>query len=354
MKPSTLRKSGPAFESTTRGAALVAIAVALLFGPTVALADWPTAEDRPSRAEAPLPKSFGFESTKDSTTDPTGDTFGTGSPQLDITAFAANGANGNYVFNVTFSGAISAPDSGEANAVGGFIDIDADQDGNTGDVPWVDFLTGSTNSGLGNEFYVDLFSYSSIDGAVDVVDDVNETVVGRAPASFSASSFNVQVPAALLGDPSDAIDTAVVAGTFAEPTDIAPNTGSIMAQAPGAPPCPGAATSTSLQGGRFMVDVSWSAQPDYPNPRPACVSNLRTEDSGIFYFLDPNNLEFLIKVVDACDFNDHYWVYLAGTTDVDFTVTVTDTATDETRQYFNTQGHPADAITDSSAFATCP
>lgn len=107
-----------------------------------------------------------------------------------------------------------------------------------------------------------------------------------------------------------------------------------------------------LNNGRFKVTVDWSG-PGFPT-RPAFVSELGTPDSGLFYFLDPDNLEFLIKVLNGCGITNHFWVFFAATTDVGFTVTVTDTQTDVVKEYHNPQGQPADAVTDTSAFATCP
>ncbi len=122
--------------------------------------------------------------------------------------------------------------------------------------------------------------------------------------------------------------------------------------------CESAATCTPgltvacLNQERFRVSVEWSA-PGFP-ARPALVSELGTEDSGLFYFLNSDNLEFLIKVLNGCDITNHYWVFFAATTDVEFTVTVTDTLNGQTKQYGNPLGNPADAVTDTTAFATCP
>ena len=49
-----------------------------------------------------------------------------------------------------------------------------------------------------------------------------------------------------------------------------------------------------------------------------------------------------------------FWVFYAATTDVGFTVTVTDLLTGTSKTYANPLGQAADAVTDTSAFATCP
>jgi len=63
----------------------------------------------------------------------------------------------------------------------------------------------------------------------------------------------------------------------------------------------------------------------------------------------------LVKVLDACAtaFNS-YWVFAAATTNVEFTLTVTDTQAGKVKTYFNPLGTPAPPIQDTAAFATCP
>ncbi len=326
-----------------RGTALF-FSILLLAGASQAGATGWEAGPRPSRSEVPGPKILNFE--KGATTDPENDTFGSGPVQIDVTGFSAEAAGGNLVIGLTFAGAVSLPDSGEPNAVGGFIDIDADQDGLTGDGPWTDFLTGSNATGLGNEFYVDLFSYSAADGAVDVVDDPTEIVTGRAPVSFTSSSMTVQIPLSLLGGDDGAVNTAAVVGTAEEPTDKVPNAG-FLASGESTPP----GETIYLQNDRFTVTIDTK---DFVGvERPARLIT-QSEDSAVLYFFSQNNWEVLIKVLDGCGYNNRYWVFFAATTNVEFTVTVTDVETGEVKQYTNELGHSADAITDTDAFATCP
>lgn len=77
-----------------------------------------------------------------------------------------------------------------------------------------------------------------------------------------------------------------------------------------------------------------------------------TPDSGYFWFFDQTNIEVTVKVLDACAINDRFWVYAAAMTDLEGTLTVTDTVTGEKRVYYNPPG-PFMPITDTDAF-TCP
>ena len=79
-------------------------------------------------------------------------------------------------------------------------------------------------------------------------------------------------------------------------------------------------------------------------------------DTGEFFFFNPNNTEFLIKVLDNGSFGTfgNFWVFAAATTNVGYTLRVTDTVTGETKSYENSLGTPSPAVTDTQAFATCP
>ena len=79
-----------------------------------------------------------------------------------------------------------------------------------------------------------------------------------------------------------------------------------------------------------------------------------SDDSGSFYFFSPANKEVLIKVIDGCGFNQHFWVFAAAASNVEYTLTVTDTQTGQTRTYDNALGQASPAVTDTNAFATCP
>ena len=110
--------------------------------------------------------------------------------------------------------------------------------------------------------------------------------------------------------------------------------------------------SHCLNQGRFRIEVDWrDFQGNTGVGRSADIPG--SSDSGLFTFFDPDNLEMLIKVLDGCTLNDRFWVFFAATTNVGFEVRVTDTLTNTVKTYANELGQPANAITDTSAFATC-
>jgi hypothetical protein len=96
---------------------------------------------------------------------------------------------------------------------------------------------------------------------------------------------------------------------------------------------------------RFEVSVAWHTGSASGVGKPEAL----TDDSGYFWFFDPSNPELLVKVIDGTAVNGHFWVFLGGLSDVDYTVTVTDRGTDRVRTYTNPRGTVASRA-DTSAF----
>ncbi|MEM7351855.1 MAG: hypothetical protein AAF657_13740 [Acidobacteriota bacterium] len=127
--------------------------------------------------------------------------------------------------------------------------------------------------------------------------------------------------------------------------------GSVFEWTSSGPPCLPSSTNLCLNGSRFEAEVHWR---DFTGSTgTGFVVPLGSADSGLFWFFSDANWEMLIKVLDGCDINDHFWVFAAATTDVEYTLRVTDTGTGAVTEYSNPLGRAAPAITDTSAFATC-
>jgi|CXWL01.1.fsa_nt_gi hypothetical protein len=105
------------------------------------------------------------------------------------------------------------------------------------------------------------------------------------------------------------------------------------------------------QESRFRLTVSWRTEAGRTGS--GTVHPL-TEDTGAIWFFDDGNLELMVKILDACTLNQHFWVFVAGLTDVYVELTVTDSETGVIRTYANPQKHAFSPIQDTSAFATCP
>ena len=113
-------------------------------------------------------------------------------------------------------------------------------------------------------------------------------------------------------------------------------------------PCMASAETLCLHGDRFEVRVEWWTGDGETGP--AQVVGEATNDSGLFRFFDADNWEILVKVLDGCTVNRHYWVYGASTTNLGYVIRVTDTATVTVQEYRNDPGRSAAAITDAKAF----
>lgn len=77
---------------------------------------------------------------------------------------------------------------------------------------------------------------------------------------------------------------------------------------------------------RFRVRASYST-PDVPRGPATRLDTLGLGDSGsLFSFFDPDNPELLVKVVNGCWLNDHWWVFGSAATDLRYAVSVADLA----------------------------
>ncbi len=110
--------------------------------------------------------------------------------------------------------------------------------------------------------------------------------------------------------------------------------------------CAPSLTRMCLSEGRFSVEVQWrdytgtadSAQVVDPGPLGD------NDTSGMFWYFNPSNWEMLVKVLDACDTAGRILFLGAATTDVEYTLTVTDTESGVVWQHTNPLGNPSEAL----------
>lgn len=89
---------------------------------------------------------------------------------------------------------------------------------------------------------------------------------------------------------------------------------------------------------RFEVKVVWR---DYAGQTGSGFGQHLTGDTGYFWFFNPNNIELVIKVLDGRSINERFWIFFGALSDVEFTVTVRDTVSGESRSYSNPLGTQA-------------
>jgi hypothetical protein len=111
-------------------------------------------------------------------------------------------------------------------------------------------------------------------------------------------------------------------------------------------------TTLCLAGGRFQVETEWRTSGGAAGDG---TSIPLTGDTGAFWFFNAENVEILVKVLDACSSQfDSFWVFAAGLTNVEVRLTITDTETGSVKIYDNPLDRTFRPIQDTAAFATCP
>lgn len=211
----------------------------------------------------------------------------------------------------------------------GFVMVTVTRSGGTLGAVSVDVATGGGDATAGQDYTSTAMTLTFADGEsgsmsfnVPILDDSDEEGI----ESFGLALSNV-TGGAVLGTPSS---------TTVRITDNEA--------------CQESDTQLCLNGGRFRTSISWRDGAGNAGSGTVVTSS---DDSGLFWFFAAPNWEMMVKVLNGCRFTDHFWVFAAATTDVEYTLQVTDTLTGDTKEYFNPLGTSAAAITDTLAFATC-
>ncbi|MFY9825208.1 MAG: right-handed parallel beta-helix repeat-containing protein [Thermoanaerobaculia bacterium] len=147
---------------------------------------------------------------------------------------------------------------------------------------------------------------------------VGDTTAFPAPANGAAvapEAPDVAGELIDLGDPGDAGDLAVTAAATA---------------------CAAGPTALCLSASRFRVQLAWNDGRGHTGSGQAVALSA---DTGYFWFTSANNIEVIIKVLDARTFNNHFWVFYGALSNLEYTLTVTDTQTGSVKTYHNPQGH---------------
>jgi hypothetical protein len=108
-------------------------------------------------------------------------------------------------------------------------------------------------------------------------------------------------------------------------------------------PCTG---TLCLHGGRFDVEATRRISADSWGIAKAGPS---TGETGSLWFFTPYNLEIMVKVLDGCALNGHWWVFAAGLTNLEVDLTVKDNVTGHQKVYHRNAGPPFAPIQDTRA-----
>ncbi|MCY3963969.1 MAG: fibronectin type III domain-containing protein [Acidobacteria bacterium] len=92
-------------------------------------------------------------------------------------------------------------------------------------------------------------------------------------------------------------------------------------------PCRPGGQYLCLRDGRFELRADWSNPDlagDFGSGAAATVDV--SDESGLFWFFDPDNIELVAKVLDGSPLNGYFWMYFGALSDVEYWLTLRDTA----------------------------
>lgn len=157
--------------------------------------------------------------------DPPGDTFETdasaGLIAPDVVFLEVSATATLLRIALEFAAPVS-PDPARSDFLFGFMELDLDQDADTGLRPSLieQLRPQSGPRSLGVEREIHFFP----DGTVGVRDPIEGVIVGFLAAGYHGSRVTLDVPATMLGGDAR-VDLALIVGTIAEATDVVPNSG---------------------------------------------------------------------------------------------------------------------------------
>ena len=201
----------------------------------------------------------------------------------------------------------------------------------------VKVLDGSTINGY---FWVFSGALSSVEYTITVTDTSNNAVKtyhNDEPnfGSIADVSAFPATPATSAEHPASATTASVPHGSGAFQS---------TASTAAAEPCAAGPTTLCLNQGRFKVEVAYVGDPSGSGQAVPLTS-----DTGAFWFFQSSNLELMIKILDGRTINEHFWVFYGALSDVEYTITVTDTETGAVKTYHNDL-HTLASAADLAAF----
>lgn len=203
-----------------------------------------------------------------------------------------------------------------------------------------------------NAFTRDFFGYECSDLNVNVTSGSVYVGVSWNSASefryFLCTDESVSTPTATMYTSSNG------GNTWSSVSSTDPNTRALGIRANFGAGASGAcvqdADTLCLNNGRFKVEATYNTN---STSGVAQVVKL-TDETGYLWFFNANNVETVVKVLNACGVNNRYWVFAGGLTDQGVVLTVTDTVTQLSKTYTNPRGQVWVTITDTNALAVCP
>ena len=101
---------------------------------------------------------------------------------------------------------------------------------------------------------------------------------------------------------------------------------------------------------RFKLTVDYFHSGGQSGAGQASLGTPGLSQGGSFWFFGQNSPEILVKVLNGCAVNGHFWVFATAGTNVGFDIHVLDTVTSNTKTYSNADNVAAVPVQDTSAF----
>jgi plastocyanin len=108
---------------------------------------------------------------------------------------------------------------------------------------------------------------------------------------------------------------------------------------------------------RFEVEATFQTTQNggsSGNGQAIPLTTVGVTHGGLFWFFSADNPELLVKVLNACSFSGHIWIFASAGTNVGVTLTITDTHNGTQKVYTNPDLQEMIPIQDTSALSTCP
>lgn len=117
------------------------------------------------------------------------------------------------------------------------------------------------------------------------------------------------------------------------------------------PVCEATETSLCLGNGRFEVTGEWTDFQGQDGVAHAVADDFKgLGNYGVLWFFSEDNPEMAVKVLNACSYNGHYWVFLSPASTVEYVIRVRDVQTGQQKTYSNALGHVPSLTADTTAF----
>jgi hypothetical protein len=120
-----------------------------------------------------------------------------------------------------------------------------------------------------------------------------------------------------------------------------------------AAPCVAGSATLCLAGSRFQLTVDWHWQASGQGQSGHGTGVPLSSSTGYFWFSNDANVELMVKILDARAIDGHFWVFAAALSNVEYTLTVTDTQTGLRKAWENPEGQLA-SWADTGDFSDSP